>query len=105
MPRADVKVPYEGIEVFVSKLNPNIKSAEQFGAQVLQSLNQLNGIEVRDSLKDANLLVLRESKVPALVVELGNISSEKSLAYVSDEANLRRISNLILDGFLKFSKS
>ncbi|WP_231465783.1 MULTISPECIES: N-acetylmuramoyl-L-alanine amidase [unclassified Pedobacter] len=105
MPRADLKVPFEGIEVFVSQLNPNIKSAEQFGTDVLKSLNQLNGIEVRDSLKNANLLVLRESKVPALVVELGNISSEKSLAYVSDEANLRRISNLILDGFLKFSKS
>jgi len=105
MPRADVKVPFEGIEVFVSKLNPNIKYAEQFGADILESLNLLNGIEVRDSLKNANLLVLRESKVPALVVELGNISSEKSLAYVSDEANLRRISNLILDGFVKFSKS
>lgn len=105
MPRADVKVPFEGIEVFVSKLNPNIKYAEQFGAHILQSLNLLNGIEVSDSLKNANLLVLRESKVPALVVELGNISSEKSLAYVSDEANLRRISNLILDGFVKFSKS
>ncbi|MDN3585475.1 N-acetylmuramoyl-L-alanine amidase [Pedobacter aquatilis] len=105
MPKAGMKIPFEGIEIFVSKLNPNIKYAERFGSNVLQSLNKLSGIEVRDSLKNANLLVLRESKVPALVVELGNISSEKSLAYVSDEANLRRISNLILDGFVKFSKS
>ncbi|WP_316737719.1 N-acetylmuramoyl-L-alanine amidase [Pedobacter aquatilis] len=105
IPRANTKVAFEGIEVFVSKLNPNIKHAEQLGANVLQSLNKLQGIEVRDSLKNANLLLLRESKVPALVVELGNISSEKSLAYVSDEANLRRISNLILDGYVKFTKS
>ncbi|RYD80592.1 MAG: hypothetical protein EOP55_01800 [Sphingobacteriales bacterium] len=105
MPKPNMKVQFDGIEVFVSKQNPNIKSAEQFGSMVLKNLNSLSGIIVRDSLKDANLLLLRESKIPAVVVELGNISNEKSLAYVSDEANLRRISNLILDGFLAFSKS
>ena len=105
MPKQNVKVPFEGIEVFVSQLNPSIKYAEQFGSNVLKSLNVLEGIIVRDSLKNANMLVLRESKVPALVIELGNISSEKSLAFVSDESNLRRISNLILDGFITFSKS
>jgi len=105
MPKPNMKVPFEGIEVFVSKQNPNIKYSEQFGSMILKSLNSLGGITVRDSLKDANLLLLRESKIPAVVVELGNISSEKSLAYVSDESNLRRISNLILDGFLAYSKS
>ncbi|WP_316832626.1 M56/M15 family metallopeptidase [Pedobacter aquatilis] len=105
MPKPNTKVPFEGIEVFVSQLNSNIKNAEQFGAGVLKSLNQIKGIEVRDSLKNANLLVLRESKVPAIVIELGNLSSERSLAYVSDDKNLRAICNLILDGFLTYTKS
>ncbi|MFC3561914.1 N-acetylmuramoyl-L-alanine amidase [Pedobacter jamesrossensis] len=104
MPKPNIKPPFEGIEVFVSKSNPNIKMAEKFGVSLLSALSQLSGIEVRDSLKDANLLLTRESKIPAVVLELGNISSEKSLAYVSDEQNLRRISNLILDGFVAFSK-
>jgi len=105
MPRPNMKVPFEGIEVFVSKQNPNIKDAEQFGSATLKSLNSLVGMTVRDSLKDANLLLLRESKIPAIVIELGNISSEKSLAYFNDEKNLRSISNLILDGFLAYTKS
>lgn len=105
MPRPNMKIPFEGIEVFVSKQNPNIKDAEQFGSATLKSLNSLSGMTVRDSLKDANLLLLRESKIPAIVIELGNISSEKSLAYFNDEKNLRLISNLILDGFLTYAKS
>lgn len=103
--RPDDRPKFEGLEIFVSKLNPNIKMAEQFGISLLNSLNQIEGMEIRDSLKNANLLLARESKIPAVVMELGNISSEKSLAYFSDETNLRRISNLILDGFIKFSKS
>ena len=105
MPRPNMKVPFEGIEVIVSKQNPNIKYAEQLGSTILKSLSSLSGTTVRDSLKDANLLLLRESKVPALVIELGNISSDKSLAYFSDEKNLRIISNLILDGFIAYTKS
>jgi len=104
VPKPNIKVPFEGIEVIVSKQNPNIKYAEQFGFSVLKSLNELHGLVVRDSLKDANLLLLRESKVPAIVIELGNISSNKSLAYFSDEKNLRIISNLILDGFIAYTK-
>ena len=99
-----MKEPFEGIEVIVSKQNPNIKYAEELGSTMLKSLSSLSGTTVRDSLKDANLLLLRESKVPALVIELGNISSYKSLAYFSDEKNLRIISNLILDGFIAYTK-
>jgi len=105
MPRPNMKEPFEGIEVIVSKQNPNIKYAEELGSKMLKSLSSLSGTTVRDSLKDANLLLLRESKVPALVIELGNISSYKSLAYFSDEKNLRIISNLILDGFIAYTKS
>ncbi|RYD76253.1 MAG: N-acetylmuramoyl-L-alanine amidase, partial [Sphingobacteriales bacterium] len=104
-PKPNMHVPFEGLEVIVSKQNPNIKDAEKFGFNVLKSLRQFDGLSVRDSLKDASLLLLRESKVPAIVIELGNISSEKSLAYFSDEKNLRQICNLVLDGFTAFTKS
>lgn len=102
-PTAISKNAFEGIEVMVSQLNPKIKMAEFLGMDMLSNLNKLTGIEVRDSLKDANLLLLRESRIPAIVIELGNINSEQSLAYVSEEQNLRRICNLILDGFVAFS--
>jgi N-acetylmuramoyl-L-alanine amidase len=101
---ANAAVPFGGIEVYVSKLNSNIKTAEDLGAGILSNLKQLKGMEVRDSLKNANLLLLRESKVPAVLIELGNISDRKTLDYINQEKNIRRISNLILDGFVAFSK-
>jgi len=101
---ASAAVPFGGIEVYVSKLNSNIKTAEDLGAGILSNLKQLKGMEVRDSLKNANLLLLRESKIPAVLIELGNISDSKTLDYINQEKNIRRISNLILDGFVAFSK-
>jgi len=101
---ADAAVPFGGIEIYVSKLNSNIKTAEDLGAGILSNLKQLKGMEVRDSLKNANLLLLRESKIPAVLIELGNISDSKTLDYINQEKNIRRISNLILDGFVAFSK-
>jgi N-acetylmuramoyl-L-alanine amidase len=101
---ASAATPFSGIEVYVSKLNGNIRSAEDLGAGILGQLKQLKGLEVKDSLKDANLLLLRESKIPAILIELGNISNRKTLDYINQEKNIRRISNLILDGFVAFSK-
>ncbi|TCD12538.1 N-acetylmuramoyl-L-alanine amidase [Pedobacter frigidisoli] len=95
---------FGGIEVYVSKLNNNIKMAEELGGVILNKLRLLKGIAVRDSLKDASLLVLRESKSPAVLIELGNISDEKSLNFINEQKNIRRICNLILDGFVKFSE-
>lgn len=101
---ANAAVPFGGIEVYVSKQNGNIKIAEDLGAGILSKLKKLKGMEVRDSLKNANLLLLRESKVPAVLIELGNISDSKTLDYINQEKNIRRIGNLILDGFVAFSK-
>lgn len=96
-------IPFDGVEVYVSKLNKNIKLAEEFGTGILSKLNKLEGLPVRGALKEANLYLLRESKAPAVVIEMGDISDAKSLEYISQEKNIRRMSNLILDGFVEFS--
>ncbi|GAA4208836.1 hypothetical protein GCM10022289_33290 [Pedobacter jeongneungensis] len=96
--------PFGGIEVYVSKLNPKISTNEALGSGILNKLRQLKDFAVRDSLKNGNLFLLRESKVPAIVIEMGNISDAKTLGYISQEKNIRKISNLILDGFVQFSK-
>ena len=98
------ELPFNGVEIYVSKLNKNIKTAEELGTDILSKLNKLEGMPVRAALKEANLYLLRESKAPAVLIEMGNIADEKSLDYINQEKNIRRISNLILDGFVEFSK-
>ncbi|MFW0715689.1 N-acetylmuramoyl-L-alanine amidase [Pedobacter sp. N23S346] len=101
----DHQTPSNGIEVYVSKLNSNIKVAENLGTGILDKLNELKGIEVKHALKDASLFLLRESKVPAVLIEMGNISDESNLKFINDERNVRKMSNLILDGFVSFVKT
>jgi len=96
---------FDGIEVYVSKLNRNIKGAERLGTGILSKLNRLDGMAVRDSLGNANLLLLRDSKMPSVLIEMGNIADGKSSNYINNEKNIRRISNLILDGFESFFKA
>ena len=103
MPANSNAVPYSGIEAFVAKRNSNLSNSEKFAARVLSSLGKLDGLDVRQQLKSADLLLLRESKVPAMVLELGNVMSAQSMDYVKEDENLRRICNLILDGFIDFS--
>ncbi|WP_316801020.1 N-acetylmuramoyl-L-alanine amidase [Pedobacter frigidisoli] len=96
--------PFGGIEVIVSKQNPNIRLIEELAGGILNAFKKSKGIEINNTLKEANLLLLRESKVPAVLIELGNIADEKSFGFINDEKNIRKISNLILDGFVQFSK-
>ena len=100
----NTKEAFGGIEVYVSKLNKNFKGAERLGTGILSKLNRLDGISVRDSLGSANLLLLRDSEMPSVLLELGNIADQKSLNYINNEKNIRRICNLVLDGFESFAK-
>lgn len=93
---------FNGIEVIVStesRAGKKLKESKMFGDQVLKSLKNIKGITVRDSLKEASLAVLRDALVPSILVELGNISYQDSFNFVNDEAQIRKICNLILDGY------
>jgi N-acetylmuramoyl-L-alanine amidase len=93
---------FRGVEIYIS--NNAIsqgKSSKMLGENVLISLKNLKGFPVRDSLIDKNVYVIREATVPSILVEFANISYKEGNDFISDEANVRRICNLILDGFEK----
>ncbi|TKC00298.1 N-acetylmuramoyl-L-alanine amidase [Pedobacter cryophilus] len=93
---------FNGIEVYVSveaKAGDKLKESKMFGNQVLKSLKNIKGITVRDSLKEQSLAVLSDALVPSILVEMGNISFRDSFNFVNDEVHIRKICNLILDGY------
>ncbi|MXV53138.1 hypothetical protein GS399_19400 [Pedobacter sp. HMF7647] len=87
-----------GLEVYFSESSKADRSKD-LGASVLKSLKNLTGLPVKNSLINKDLYVLKEATVPSIVVELGNISNQADFNYLSSEANLRKICNLILDGY------
>ena len=84
-----------GIECFVAKDSENKSKSKNIGKSVVSELNQLNGIKT--SLKEADFLVLRESKSPALLINLGYISNPDDLAFITDEYNQGLICDKILN--------
>ena len=50
------------------------------------------------------LVVLRDTDMPAVLVEVGFIDRSESLEVFSDESTLRRISEILAEGIDKYSK-
>ncbi len=94
---------FKGIEIIVSK-ETIIKESEIFGISILKSLKNLKGIEVKDSLVNKQLYILKNAKIPSIIIELGNVSYQESFDFVNEEENIRKICNLVLDGYMKFQK-
>jgi N-acetylmuramoyl-L-alanine amidase len=92
---------FNGIEILISKETENNKASEKLAMNVLTSLRKLNGIAVSDTIKNADIYLLRSAKIPALTLELGNINSAESFNFISREDNIRKVCNLILDGYLE----
>lgn len=92
---------FRGIELYYSKESKALKSKD-LGLNILKSLKYISDFPVRDSLKSQNLFVTREAKVPSVVIEMGNMSYQDSFDFINEEKNIRRICNLILDGYVGF---
>lgn len=84
-----------GIECFVAKDSDNRMESQDVGKLLVAELSQLNGIET--SLKEADFFVLKESKSPALLLNIGYISNPNDLAFIADKRNQGLICDKILN--------
>ena len=84
-----------GIECFIAKNSENKTESENIGKLVVSELNQLSGIKT--SLTEANFLVLKESKCPALLLNIGYISNPNDLSFITDKYNQGLICDKILN--------
>ena len=84
-----------GIECFIAKDSENRMESENIGRLLVAELSQLGGMET--SLKEANFLVLKESKSPALLLNIGYISNPNDLAFISNKRNQGLICDKILN--------
>ena len=54
---------------------------------------------------DQNILVLKEAKIPAVMVECGYITNKEDLAFIKEEQNQEKIARDILEGLVKFANT
>lgn len=86
-----------GIECFVAEDSEYKDKSKTIGKSIVAELSQLNGIKTKASLGEADFMILRESKCPALLLNIGYISNPNDLSFINDRYNQGLICDKILN--------
>ncbi len=79
-----------GIEVLVNK-NAAYNSSVRLANSFLQSFGELQGIKTDHHLYDRGVYVLRENKLPAVLLEMGYISNKEDLEFITNAENQKKV--------------
>jgi N-acetylmuramoyl-L-alanine amidase/beta-lactamase regulating signal transducer with metallopeptidase domain len=87
-----------GINAFVSRQNEYYKKSFESADDLISKI--ANNNLVKGDVQEANLFVTKNSKCPAVVLELGFITNENDKKYISSENGKNEIANRIFE-FIK----
>ncbi len=88
---------YSGIECYIAKESEYKNKSKTIASLIVTKLSQLRGIETTTSLKEANFFILKNSKCPSLLLNIGYLSNANDLAYISNLKNQELICDKIID--------
>lgn len=87
-----------GVNAYVSKQNVFYEKSKESAENLVDKIS--NEKLARGEVKDANYFVLKNSKCPALLVEIGYLSNENDRTYLISENGQNEIANKIIE-FIK----
>jgi N-acetylmuramoyl-L-alanine amidase len=89
----------KGIEIFYTKKTEpwRAKKSKELAQAVLSSLISKTGAESR-GVKEANFCVIRETKMPSILIEAGFLTNEEERKKLSNEFYLETMAKSITDG-------
>lgn len=87
---ADKATGPNGIEVNVNE-NTAYKSSVQLANSFLQSFEELHGIKTDHRLYDRSVYVLRENKLPSVLLEMGYMSNKEDLEFITNAENQKKV--------------
>ncbi|MBS1667189.1 MAG: TonB family protein [Bacteroidetes bacterium] len=103
---SDVADPAKnGFEIYVSAKNAFFQQSKILGSALTNAIKNTYSISPDLKQRDEGILVLKETKTPAVMVECGYISNKEDLAFISDPKNQEKIARDILEGVVKYASS
>ena len=93
-----------GIECYTATESDYKTKSENIGRLFVDEFKQLKDIKTQDTIRQANFLVLRRSKCPALLLSIGYLSNPNDLSFVSNIHNQRLICDKILKAIARVDK-
>ncbi|MCB0431182.1 MAG: N-acetylmuramoyl-L-alanine amidase [Flavobacteriales bacterium] len=71
-----------GVECFISNQNPSFSATRKWSDDLMSRLGQLKGLKM-NGIKNANSYILKTNQVPAIELNLGNLSEPDEYAFVT----------------------
>jgi N-acetylmuramoyl-L-alanine amidase len=96
----------EGVEVYYYKedkkpLSPRVAKSKELGQEVLKKITTATGAESR-GIKQANFAVVRQTKMPAILIEAGFLSNPEEREKIKDPKYLQALAQGIAHGVDKY---
>jgi len=90
-----------GIKCYSAITPKYVVESSKAGTMLMDELKQLSGIKTHDEARQANFLVLRESRCPAVLLTLGYLTNENDLTFIADKKNQALVCDKIIDAIEK----
>ncbi len=83
-----------GLEFYVAKENEFTQKSTEIAKELSEKLSKNNGFKT-NKIKSAPLYILKNSKAPAVLIELGYLTNEKDCKYLTDNNEQNKIAHSI----------
>lgn len=102
-----VRSMIKGIEIFTEGNMPGkmlVTKSKRLAGCLWNSLNDVEGMNVRGNVKEKSLAVLRPNQSPAVLLELGYLTNKEDLGFLTDRYCYRAIAAAICDALDNYRK-
>ncbi len=95
---ASTNIKENGVNAYVSSQNPFYEESIISANKLINNVSNSN--LAKGGVKEANLYIIKNSKSPAVLLEIGYLTNEKDKSYITSEIGKNEIANRIFE-FLK----
>ena len=100
------KNEHDGLDIVIPKNdNSYITQSKLLGSSLIEAFKNNYGLKVPDNLsqREKNVWILKANEYPAVLIELGYITTTKDVDYLIDPKNQKTIAQNILNGIEKYA--
>ncbi|WP_207531897.1 N-acetylmuramoyl-L-alanine amidase family protein [Desertivirga arenae] len=102
-----VRAMIKGMEIFTGMNMPEsilLSKSKRLASCLWNSLNEVEGMNVRGNVKEKALAVLRPNYTPAVLLELGYLTNKEDLAFLTDRYCYKEIGTAICNALEEYRK-
>ena len=95
-----------GIEIYTAVMDGTLKvsKANSLSHYLFKGMQHIKGISIEDERNPKNLLLLRESNLAGVILELGYLTNKNDLKFITDGAKQNELAKGIVDGILLYKE-